>query len=90
MPVDHAVAVHGVAAQRAVIGFVVADNEIGVGTRALQEAAVRRARSLSQSTLACQGRGTPFQAGVKECSDMTSGALPSPPPTDAMVSITAR
>ena len=45
--------------------------------------------SLSHSTVMCQGRGVPFQDGVKECSEITSGARPLAAATLPIVSDTA-
>ena len=78
-----------VAPQRAIIGLVVADHQIGYPHEAPASSGATARWSLSQSTAACQGRGTPFQDGVKECSDRTSGALPLDGCNAAIVSATA-
>jgi hypothetical protein len=79
--VDDGMAEHGVAAQRTVIGFVVAHHEpssadsISISGRAARS-------SLSHRMPACQGRAMPCIEGVKEWMETMKGGFPLAVATD--------
>ena len=87
--VDDGVPEHGVAAQRAVIGLVVADDQRRVLRPACRSAAAATRSSRSHSTPTCQGRTWPCMTGVKECTEKMNGAPPDAAATEAIIAPTA-